>query len=657
MPMTRPALAHALGALALLAAPLSLPAGAAEPGAGGPAVVVLDGSGSMWGTIGSERTAKFDLARGALRKELATLAPSVRLGLMSYGHRRRADCSDVEVLAPPQAGGPERVLALADKINPRGKGPLALALKEAAKEIPPGEAGSVIVVHDGPDNCWQDPCASAAEIAKANPRTRVFLVGFGLEAADAQKLQCVARATDGRVLVAPDAASLAPALAEALTLANLARIDPGTGIAVPAPQAATPPTPAGAPGLRLSAALAADAPPLKAAVQWSVAKAGEPQTALKRARAAELALDLEPGTYVVTARYGHASGEARAEVTAAGPTPLKVSLEAGVLRLGAHAGRGGAALAEPLITIFPKDGAGAEAARPVWIGRNAAAELVLPAGAYAVTVEDGLARETAEVTVKAGAGADLAPVLGTGRLELSAVAAETGEPIGDVAYTIEEDDPDSPEGRRTVARSADPAAAFTLPAGTYYVTAAAGVAVSRDRIALGSGDTVKQVARFNLVPLTVTAALNAPDGERGPPPIRIRILTEYAAQREIARANGATGAFRLPPARYRVEAVISGENVKAQGIVDLTSGRGGGVKLKLDAAEVAVRAGGGGGARHWRIADGEGRTVMHAMRGADGRARLAPGRYVLITDTGERRAEQAFDLKAGERRELVLGGS
>jgi hypothetical protein len=103
-----------------LSFPLSLRVAAADATSDGPAIIVFDGSGSMWGTVGTEKPAKLDLVRQALRTSLPSLSPRVRLGLMSFGQRRRADCSDVEVVAPPEAGPPERILSLADKLNPKG---------------------------------------------------------------------------------------------------------------------------------------------------------------------------------------------------------------------------------------------------------------------------------------------------------------------------------------------------------------------------------------------------------------------------------------------------------------------------------------------------------------------------------------------------------
>ena len=139
---------------------------------------------------------------------------------MSFGQRRRADCSDVEVVTPPEVGPGERIAGLADKLNPRGKGPVALAIREAAKQVPAGTAASVILLHDGPDNCQQDPCAAATEVAKANPKLVIDVISIGLEKADAQRMACVAKATKGQMYDVRDAAGLNAAVAEAMRLAN-----------------------------------------------------------------------------------------------------------------------------------------------------------------------------------------------------------------------------------------------------------------------------------------------------------------------------------------------------------------------------------------------------------------------------------------------------
>lgn len=628
---------------------------AADAPSDGPAVLVLDGSGSMWGNIGAEKPAKFDLARGALRQSLASLSPRVRLGLVSFGHRRRADCNDVEAIAAPEVGPPERILDLVDKVSPKGKGPLSLALREAARQIPAGEPGTVIAVHDGNDNCWQDPCAAARDIAAANAGLRIFLIGFGLEKAEVQRLQCVAEATNGRVLEAPGSVALAEAIGDALTLANLERAGPADGIAVPAPQPAVPPTPAGAPGVRLSASLSPGGPPLAAPVAWSLAKSSAPDTPVRTLRAKELSADLEPGSYVVEARFGQAARRETVEVGSAGPTVVQISLDAGYLKLNALADKSGAALRNPLITVSRKDGTGP----PLWIGRDAAARLVLPSGVYRVRLQDGLAEDAHEVTVPAGGTAEAAPVLGTGQLELSAVLASGGAPVAAVTYVVEEDDPESPAGRREVARSAAPSATFTLPAGTYYVSTRSGAGEVRERIALGSGDVVKHAAALNLVPITISivSAANAGPPDFGPSyPLLIRILSQGGTAQEITRAYGASATFQLPPARYLVEATATGLNVAARGIIDLSNGRGGTTQLKLEKGEISVLDTSAGATSSWRVKDGAGRTVMHSGPGRPTRAALAPGRYTLLSERDGARTEQVIDLAAGEQQTLSVAG-
>jgi len=648
-------LVTALAALAAASLAWVSPGLAAETE--GPAVIVLDGSGSMWGTIGTERPAKFDLARAALRKALSTVSPRVALGLLSFGHRRRADCSDVEVLAAPEPGPAERILSLADKLNPRGKGPLSLALREAAKQIPPGQAGSVIAIHDGPDNCWQDPCAVAADIAKSNPKTQVILIGFGLEPAESDRLACVANATHGKIYRATDSASLETAIGDALTFAHLARIDPATGTAVPAPKAAAPPPAVGAPGLRLSASLNDGGPPLTTPVRWSIAKAETPETPVRTALAPDVALDLKPGSYVVEARYGEAAQRQTIAVADGAPTVQRISLAAGVLKLDARADRAGAPLLAPLITVLAK---GDGAPKPVWLGRDGAAEIVLPAGSYTVRIEDGLADQTTDVAIAEGGHTNITPVLGTGQLELSAAAASNGQPIGEVTYILEVDDPDQPQGRREIARSADPKARFTLAAGTYHVTARTGSSETHDLVAVGSGAAVQHTSVLNIVRLSVSATMTdaATDPAGASPqtrPIVLRVLTEDGSRREIARANAAAADFEVPPGRYVVEAFVGGASIRASGAVDVSNGRDSKVQIRLDSGQITIGGPGASNAR-WQVKDSAGRTVMHSGPGESPSARLSPGRYVLVSDGATGSEEQPFDLKAGESRVLNVAG-
>ncbi|MFA5951729.1 MAG: VWA domain-containing protein [Hyphomicrobium sp.] len=620
----------------------------------GPAVVlVIDGSGSMWGNLAAERGAKIELTQAALRKALSPISPSVRLALLSFGQRRRADCSDAEVLAPLEAGPSERILALSDKLNPKGKGPLALALREAAKQVPGDTDATIIVVHDGPDNCQQDPCATAAEIAKTNSRLVVHTIGLGLEAADAQRMTCVARATNGRSFEVQDATSLEAALNETLRLANLEDpVSPAT-----AGSAAVQPVPA-VPGLRLSASYSEGGPARHVAVHWRILKTEAAGTVVLETHAPELSLNVAPGAYTVEASYGLAQVRRSIDVTEEGPTVARLNLDAGTLKLNARTSKG-APLSDPILTIealAAAQASGPADGDPIWVGRDASSEIIVPRGSYLVRVEDGLAKREVTVSVAPGetAIADLA--LGTGRLEVSALKGPGAEALRDVVFAISEDDPDAPQGRRELARSADPAPFFTVPAGTYYLTARYGAAELRERLAVGSGDTVKHAFTFNVARLSVAVQLDAmaePDGQT----VAVRVFKADDPHREVARSTALEASFTLPPQKYRIEAQLGENNVRATADIDLQAGRDTKLALKLETATLTV-APPQSGARtamvHWRVKDSRGRTVLHSGPGGSTSVRLAPGRYVVQSDDDHRRTDETLDLKPGMRQTLEL---
>ena len=72
----------ALGAVAAIG--LAVPAVAAER-----AVIVLDGSGSMWAQIDGK--ARITIARETLSSVLADLPDDLELGFMTYGHREKGN--------------------------------------------------------------------------------------------------------------------------------------------------------------------------------------------------------------------------------------------------------------------------------------------------------------------------------------------------------------------------------------------------------------------------------------------------------------------------------------------------------------------------------------------------------------------------------------
>lgn len=198
-----------------------------------PAMLVLDASGSMWARL--DDRPRIAVAQDALAEALGRWPAGRPLGLVAYGHRRGQDCADVELLVPP-AAAPAAVIAAASGLVPRGRTPMAEALRQAAAAL--GSAGgSVILVSDGIETCHPDPCAVAQELARGNPRLVVHGIAFALgDPTGLAQLRCMAEATGGRAFTARDAAELTEALARAAAASA-----PGPRAAAPRAEPVPPP--------------------------------------------------------------------------------------------------------------------------------------------------------------------------------------------------------------------------------------------------------------------------------------------------------------------------------------------------------------------------------------------------------------------------------
>ncbi|MBN9247714.1 MAG: VWA domain-containing protein, partial [Hyphomicrobium sp.] len=218
------------------------------------AMVVLDGSGSMWARLPPDNRAKIDIVREKLGGLLAQ-PNSTRLGLVSFGHRRRGDCNDVELIAAPDSPR-QAVLDPIAKLNPRGPGPLTAALKVAMTAIGQSRPAQILFIGDGADNCQQDTCAVASNLAKTYPGVAVQVIGIGIPDKERPRMACIAEATGGHYYDITDSNGLNAAIGEA---AQLAILSPGETLSQGANPAdgkpTAPPPPAGA-SLRASAALA-----------------------------------------------------------------------------------------------------------------------------------------------------------------------------------------------------------------------------------------------------------------------------------------------------------------------------------------------------------------------------------------------------------------
>lgn len=121
-----------------------------------PTLVVLDASGSMWGQI--EGRPKLEIARETLAGALAALPADAEIGLMAYGHRRRGDCADIELVVPPAVGGADAINAAARDMKFQGMTPLTESVRRAAVALRHNErAARVVLITDGVETWMPTP--------------------------------------------------------------------------------------------------------------------------------------------------------------------------------------------------------------------------------------------------------------------------------------------------------------------------------------------------------------------------------------------------------------------------------------------------------------------------------------------------------------------
>ncbi len=183
---------------------------AAETTAFPEVMFILDASGSMWGEAGGQT--KIEAARSVLSQIVPSLPPEVQVGLTVYGHRRKGDCSDIEILIP---SGNDRagLLAQVQGIHPKGMTPIANAIQAVADTLKGHEGETTIVlISDGEETCHDDPCGVVQSLKKSGINFLLHVVGFGVDSKANAQLECLAREGGGSYFTASNAGSLLAAL-------------------------------------------------------------------------------------------------------------------------------------------------------------------------------------------------------------------------------------------------------------------------------------------------------------------------------------------------------------------------------------------------------------------------------------------------------------
>ncbi len=637
-----------------------------------PAILIVDGSGSMWGQIAGR--AKISIVKKVLPEVLSTLPPDIRLGVMAYGHRRKSNCRDIELMVPVAPSGRRQQQAIKG-ILPRGKTPITGALEAAARALrSQGGGGRIILLSDGVENCRRDPCAMARELVRGARDLQIHVVTLGLSPDKAAALQCLPRVSGGLFRVAQGEAELDSALRQ--VFAALVPKKPAAKPKKPAP----PPPP---PELQLSATLAPGGPRLAQGVIWHVGPIDAQREALATYRQAAPVLKLSPGTYYVEANYGLARVVSKVTVKPHGPTRINLVLNAGTLVVETRVQNAEAGQEVPVgdgrlvLTVRRKlaDGRQMEIDRRT----DGAARYRLPAGEYLVTLQTGRVRTQQKVVLAPGAVETLRLAPKIAVLRLSAHGAPEGAALDDVRYQIFAASPsasgmdagDAASGRgppRPILRSASKTPAFYLAPGTYRVVATAGRAVTRRKVVLESGRETPLRLVLPSGRLVVKVTTNGVPVADGGLHTRVFALDKdtkdthaKTAATPIATSHARAPAFRLPVGRYRVEVRAGRVNVMASRVVQIAPGDDVAVTLTLASGllqTVLRRKAGQAPLRHvfWRLLDERGRELFFTSEPIP-RFLLAPGRYWVEAQSRGQSFKKIVNVTVGDQKRLdILSG-
>jgi Ca-activated chloride channel family protein len=180
-------------------------------------VLVLDASGSMWGQIDGKP--KIAIAKSVLAELVDELPEDLHVGLTVYGHRRKGDCKDIEMVVPVERIDTKAIKQRIEAISPKGKTPIAASLIQTAKTLKdaPGQK-TIVLVTDGLESCDRDPCKVAGELAASGAVTKIHVVGFDLAGEAMDQLKCIAAPSGGLLVGARNAQELKSALTEVVTV-------------------------------------------------------------------------------------------------------------------------------------------------------------------------------------------------------------------------------------------------------------------------------------------------------------------------------------------------------------------------------------------------------------------------------------------------------
>ena len=605
------------------------------------AIIVFDASGSMYGQVPGG--VKIDIAKKVVSDIVGSIDPAMELGLMAYGHRKKGDCEDIELLVPPQAGSAAAILKAVAALEPKGKTPLTAAVIQAAKYLKFEEAKvSVILVSDGVETCDKDPCMAAEELKRMGVDFTCHVIGFDLKPGESSGLECLAKKTGGMYLAAKDAASLKTSLEAAMK--QVAK--PVTTLVVEAKKSS-----GGA---------------LLEGVTFQVFAEGGGENAIATGSGGHWSTALpKAGKYTLSAKLGGKSVELDVAVKDGETVSKEVVFAETGLKAVAYDKEGGVAFEREVTWDLygPADSEGNRA--KVSFSYEAKPFLQVAPGTYLLTATRGNASASVEVTVKEGTPQEVKVILGSGNLKLSAISAEGQPPIAkDLSWDIYTP-PDAEGQRKKLSYSYDAQPKLTLPSGPCLVVATYGNAKGQREVEVKAGETQDIVVLLGSGKLKLSVIMEeggAPVGKD----VSWDVFGEADAEgnrQKAAYSYDAQPTLSLPAGKFQVEVAVG--NAKGKAMVEIKAGATTEKVISLGAGKLKLSALATEGAEpiskevSWDIfsstADADGnRPKAGYSYDAQPTLSLPAGKYLVQIEWGSAKAKQEVEVAAGKLTEVPV---
>jgi len=433
-------------------------------------ILILDASGSMWGQIDGKP--KINIAREVVRGLVKDWDKDSKLGLVTYGHRKKGDCKDIETLIPVSSLKPKSFLKAVEGIHPKGKTPMTQALKQAAEALKYSEeSATVILVSDGKETCDLDPCAVSKKLEETGIDFTAHVIGFDVkEKKTIEQLKCIAENTGGQFILASNASDLKKAFKKTIKKVKETAL-----------------------GLKLSAFLKKGGKPLEKGLSWAVYEAQVDELGKRKRVTYSYHAAPSKGNYLITVSHGSASTSKEITVAAGEVTKENLIFGAGNLLVVASLSEESKPLEGGLSwTVYEAQADELGKRKRITYSYDAKPNFKLLSGKVLVTVKHGSARTSKELEIESGKVTKANLILNAGLLNVGASLKKGGKPLeGGLSWTVYEAQADELGKRKRVTYSYDSNPTFKLPKGRYLLSVGHGSASTSKEIEVSEGKVQK----------------------------------------------------------------------------------------------------------------------------------------------------------------------